>query len=197
MQWHSVSQPIFQRQSDQLYLGSSPVPSVSEQHFPSNPHHLLSVSAPSSQQRPFPWLPLCEQDSEPRLFKLLLLSLAAFSVGGQMPPRGRRTDVAYVMISKISCLSGPNPANIPPYILPPYGRLVRLRQALLCRGRPESSRHVAPSQHWLEKSESMSSAGRDFTVPLEGNYQHLSVMGTIRPQDDSSGFNRQQSNMRK
>lgn len=130
MQWISVSQPIVQGQSDLLYLsvgcrtgietlGSSPVPSVYDQHFPCYHHRLLSVSATSSQQRFFPWLPLCEQDSGPRLFKLPLLGLAAFSVGGQMPPRGQRTDVACVMISKIICLSGPNPANIPPYIHPP------------------------------------------------------------------------------
>lgn len=75
MQWISVSQPVIQGQSDLLYLsvgcrtgietlGSSPVPSVYDQHFPCYLHRLLSVSATSSQQRFFPWLPLCEQDSQ-------------------------------------------------------------------------------------------------------------------------------------
>lgn len=45
-------------------LGSPPVPSVYDQHFPCYHHRLLIVSATSSQQRFFPWLPLCEQDSQ-------------------------------------------------------------------------------------------------------------------------------------
>lgn len=86
----------------------------------------------------------------------LLPGLAVFSVGGRLPLRGQRTDVAYIMISK-SVLSAPNPASIPPYI-----SLRLLRQAmpsLLCCAEPESPRQVAPSHYWLERANQWNQQG--------------------------------------
>lgn len=67
-----------------------------------------------------------------------------------MPPRGQRTDVAYIMISK-------SVVSVALILLAslhtsPYGCLVLLRQALLYHGEPESLRHVAPSHHWLGRA---------------------------------------------
>ncbi len=89
-----------------------------------------------------------------------------------MPPRGQRTDVAYIMISK-------SVVSVALILLAslhtsPYGCLILLRQALLYRGELEARCSFPPL---VRKSESMSSAGRAFTAPLEGNYQHLSVRG--------------------
>lgn len=69
---------------------------------------------------------------------------------------------------QISRLSDLNPSSIPPYISPRLPCPDAL-QALLCRGNPESLRHIAPSHHWL--------GANQFTAPLEGDYQHLSVKG--------------------
>lgn len=85
-----------------------------EYHFSSYPHlHAAScfflMSSQDNVQPPYPrlipWLSLCKQNSESHRFTLLP-GLAVFSVGGRLPLRGQRTDVAYIMISK-SVISAP------------------------------------------------------------------------------------------
>lgn len=131
-------------------LGWSPILSLYEHHFPVYHHHLLRLAAssppPPSPPHPFPRLPLplCKQNSEPCLF-MLLLGLAAFSVGGRVPLRGQWTDEAYIMISKSVVSAALILASLH---TSPCGGLVLPSQVLLCRGEPESPRHVAPSHHW-------------------------------------------------
>lgn len=91
---------------------------------------------------PICWLPELKAS-----LSTLLLGLASFSVGGRVPPRGQKTDVAYIMISK-------SVISVALILLAslhtsPHGCLVVLRQALLCRSEPKSPRRSAPSHHQL------------------------------------------------
>lgn len=127
---------------------------------------ILRVEARSVFDSPtpshFPWLPLCEPNSEPCLF-MLLPGSAVFSVGGRVLLRGLRTDVAYIMISK-SVISAAL-ILLASLHSPPHGsRLNLLRQALLCcavphRAEPESLRHVSPSCYWLEAANQWAQQG--------------------------------------
>lgn len=119
--------------------------------------------------------PLCEHNSEPHL-SVLLPGLGVLSVGGRVPQRGRRTDVAYIMICKSVIISA---ALIPLASLrtSPCGWLILLCQALLCHAKAEKPKAHCYFPPLVRESKSMGSAGTAFTAPLEGNYQHLSARG--------------------
>lgn len=164
-------------------LGWSIFLSLCEHYFPRHCHHLLGISTsiaachvclPRPPSPLPPWLHLCEHNLELHL-SVLLPGLAALSVGGRVPLRGRRTDVAYIMI----CKSVISAALIPLASLrtSPYGWLVLLCQAFLFHAKPEKPKARRYFPPLVRVSESMGSAGTAFTAPLEGNYQHLSARG--------------------
>lgn len=115
-------------------------------------------------------LPLCKQSSQPHRF-VLLPGLAASQRGRPGATEGTEDRCGLHNDHQISYLGG----SIPLASLCTSPRRAAPRFTVPWRaGEPEAPRSFPPL---VRKRESMGSAGRAFTAPLEGNYQHLSVRG--------------------
>ncbi len=138
-------------------------------------HHLLWAFATRSQEHvclllphplnPPPWRPLWAS----------LLHVAAefgcVQCGRQGATEGTEDRSGLHNDQQIGCLSGPNPTSIPPYISVRLPRPAEPSFTVTWRDRELKAPCSVPLL--VRTQESMSSAGRALTPPLEGNDQQI------------------------